>query len=159
MSDLSRKLAYRRNIKGYLSQLKALTGQEVNEKDLMPLEIVEDIREKSKVLIQKPKQKLVIPFEEKEEIRFQRFVQNLNQLNPDPIYIWTESTNSCGLFGIPSIAKFNFDFEYSVSRKGIIVLLTKDLTDKMVLDFGDDPKGARLLEIELIGDHWPSATY
>jgi hypothetical protein len=159
MNDLSRKLAYCRNIKAYLSQLKALTNQDVTEEDLLSLDVVEDIREKSKGLIEKPKRKLVIPFEEKKEVRFQRFVQNLNQLNPSPVYIWTESTNSCGLFEIPSIAKFNFDFEYSVNREGIIVLLTKDFTDKMVLDFGEDAKGARLLEIELIGDHWPSATY
>lgn len=159
MNDLSRKIAYRRNIKAYLSQLKALTKRDVTEEDLLPLDIVEQIREKSKYLTQKPKRKFVIPFEKKVGPRFQRFVQNLGDLNPNPVYVWTELTNSCGLFEVCSITLFNFDFEYSVNRQGVIVLLTEDLADKMVLDFGADASGAYLLEIELIGDHWTTVPY
>src|SRR5690242_4402722 len=98
-----RKIAYQRNIKIYLSELKTLTNRDVTEDLLLPLESVEAIREKAKTLAQKPARKFVIPFAEKDKARFRAFVQKLKELNPSPIYIWTTLANSCGLFQINSI--------------------------------------------------------
>lgn len=159
-SDIGQRLAYKRNIQSHLSQLSHLTNREVTEGDLLPLETTHSIREQSKRLLNSSSlHKFKIRFPEKLDGRFTTFVRNLHALNSSPVYIWIEHTNTCGLLEIGSIAEFNFKFEYSVSPQGIISLLTKDMTDNMVLDFFEDSSHEQLIEIELVGRSWPSCRY
>jgi hypothetical protein len=159
-SDLTQRLACKRNLQCYLSQLCHLANRNVTADDLLPLEVTHAIREQSTRLLDKTSfRKFKIKFSEKLDTRFAMFVKNLYALNPSPVYIWVEHTNTCGLFEISSIMEFNAKFEYSVITEGIISLLTKDMIDNMVLDFYEDSSGEKFIEIELYGSSWVTCVY
>lgn len=156
-TDLTQRLAYKRNLQSHLSQLSQLTHREVTADDLLPLDVTHTIQEQSKRLLNSSShKKFKIGFTEKLDAHFATFVRNLQALNSNPIYIWIEHTNECGLLEISSIVEFNFKFEYTVISQGIISLLTKDMSDNMVLDFFEDSSGERFIQIELAGSSWPT---
>lgn len=158
--EMVRRLTYRHNIASHLSQLSHLVNREVTADDLLSLEATEAIREQSRSLLKNdPLKKFQIQFSEKAEARFAAFIKNLHALNPKPIYIWTDHTIECGLYEVGSILEINFKFEYSKFPAGIMSFVTKDFSDKLLLDFFEESNGERFIEIELTGDHWPSCTY
>lgn len=160
MINLEQRLSYNYNIKAHLEQLSHLTNRAVTKHDLLSLELTDSIREQSLKLLNESRSiKFEIYFLEKTEARFQAFVKNLVVLNPSPVYVWIEHTITCGLLEIALITEFNFKFEYSVCANGIISLLTKDMMDNLVLDFYEDSLGERVIDIELIGNNWPSCSY
>ena len=159
MNHLSRKLAYRRDIRAYISELRALTRMEITEGSLLPLDQLEPIREEVTARLREPTRMFTIPFEEKSGERFKKFVGTLGKLNPGRMYVFTNRTNSCGPVIIDDIEQFNFDFDYSVNSEGIVSLVAEDLRDRMVLDFSKDENDRSVLRIELFGEKWPSAEY
>lgn len=159
-SGIANRLAYKRYLQSHLSQLSHLTNRYIGENDLLPLETTHSIREESKQLLDMSSlRKFKIDFSEKLGVRFEEFVRNLHALNPNPVYIWIEHTNTCGLLEIRSIIEFNFKFDYAEINQGIVSLLTKDMRDNLVLDFFEDSSGARFIEIELAGYNWPTCAY
>jgi hypothetical protein len=56
------------------------------------------------------------------------------------------------------LSDVQFDFGFAVNRDGIVVLLTADLQDRMLLDFSEGPDGEQLLEVEVAGANWGQAT-
>ncbi|WP_078127461.1 hypothetical protein [Leptospira alexanderi] len=99
-----------------------------------------------------------IPFEEKNSERFNRFLNNLYSKNQLSIYIWTEFSNDCGVYRIPSILDFNSHFVFEVNTDGLIQLLSENLDDELIFDFTED-NNERLLEIELSGANWIQVEY
>ena len=56
------------------------------------------------------------------------------------------------------LSEVRFDFDFSVNKDGMLVLLTMDLQDRMLLDFSEGPDGELLLEVEVAGANWGQAT-
>lgn len=159
-TNVTRRLAYKRDLKPYLDQLNALVNCKVVESDLLSLEETDSIREKSKLMLDVSKvRKFRIDFSEKSGKRFKDFIQCLSEGNSRPLYIWLNYSNSCGLYQLDSIFKFNFDFDYLTVHQGIISLLTNDMSENMILDFFEDSSGEQVVEIELTGKNWPSCIY
>lgn len=159
-SKLVERLTYRHNIASHLSQLSHLTNREVTAGDLLSLEATRAIREQPRPLLKnRPLKKFKIRFSEKTDARFTAFIKSLHALNPKPIYIWIDHTNECGLYEIGSILEINFKFEYSKFPAGIMSFVTKDFSDKLLLDFFEESTGEKYIEIELTGDRWSSCTY
>ncbi|WP_277557991.1 hypothetical protein [Ereboglobus sp. PH5-10] len=157
MSSIQQYINYRKSLAKYLEELRELINVPVTEVTLVPLDEVARIRKK---LVEKiticPQKKFRIPFPEKTGQRFRTFIEQLEQLNSSPIYIWTEAANGCGLFQASSLIKINLDFSYDVNSQGIIVILTKDLRDRMIWDFFEE-NSEKIIEVELMGETWPQS--
>ena len=100
-----------------------------------------------------------IKFYKKSSKRFKNFIARLYSCNKSPVYIWTAKSNNYGLFKIDSIKKINFSFKFKVNVEGIVVLLTENLQDTLILDYYENSKEERLLEITLQGKNWFSVAY
>jgi hypothetical protein len=152
-SEAQRQFRYKANIKKYLLQLKHLTRRDVSATDLMTLAETDALREKSKKIERLPVQKFTIPFADRDGSAMKALVAALYARHQSRIYLWTELANICGGLWLGSILDFNFNFDFDVDSNGVFSLLSEDLRQKLVLDFGD-LEGNQMLEVELSGDAW-----
>jgi hypothetical protein len=154
MMNSKHNIQFRRNIKEYLSELALLSNSLVDEAQLSELSDVESVREKASALTEKLVSKTVFNFEFKKDRNFQNFIESLFLTNQSEIYIWTHRTDLCGLFKIPSIKKLNIDFPFEINREGILLFLTADYRNRLLLDFSISENGEKILEVEVQGDDW-----
>jgi hypothetical protein len=154
MSDIGNVLARNANLRGYLNQLSEMVGREVTEEQLSSLEEVEKLKKTASQLNGYPKKYIKIASEALAQERFTSLVQRLAKANSNPISIWLDATASCGTLYIPGIIEFNFSFRFTAIPEGVVVLLTKDGSDKLLLDFSPDE-----VEVELQGKAWGNAEY
>lgn len=154
MAKIPNKAELKRNLPSYLLELKQITGLDVDSKSLSPIEDVEKLREKASVLADLDKNRLIISFSEKNSKQFRKFVVNLSKSNSNSVYIWTNRANLYGLYKVASIDAIDFSFPFDVNSDGIIVFLTSDLSDKLLLDFYYDSEYQEMIEVELQGKHW-----
>ncbi|MBE3658959.1 hypothetical protein BOO92_20020 [Vibrio navarrensis] len=82
------------------------------------------------------------------------FVDELNKKNSSKIYIWLEKTNHCGLFKCNSLLDIKYQYVLDSVSDGVIVFLTDNLTDKLLIDFDDAH-----LEIEVQGENWHNVKF
>lgn len=150
---------YKRHINNYLQELKTITGHPVLEKQVVDLDKIEVIRSQASRIDKFPVSKITIPFSDKVSKRFSHFVEQMREKNASPIYIWTQNTNSCGLFKIDNISQFDFSFPFEINKEGIIVFLASNFRDKLILDFSLNEKSEQVLEVEAQGENWPSLVY
>jgi hypothetical protein len=148
---------YATNIARHLSELSSLVSREVRREDLLPLAEADKIREDSKKVQYSPSWSTEIPFARKTEVVFQDFVRKLERLNANPVYVWTPASNQCGLLRPIPLHDLNFGFDFSINPEGILVVLTSDLRDRLLLDYSRDAAGQEVLEIEASGEHWGHA--
>lgn len=160
MTKISNKAELKRNLSSYLLELKQITGIDVDSKSLSPIEDVEKLREQVSVLAVLNKTRFVISFSKKNSEQFGKFVVNLGKSNSNSIYIWTNRANFCGLYEVASINAVDFSFPFDVNPDGIVVFVTSDFSDKLLLDFYDDAeKQEEMIEVELQGKHWPFISF
>nr|WP_001001499.1 hypothetical protein [Leptospira interrogans] len=151
-----KKFRYKLSMPKYIAEISQLTNNPFDETNLLTLNQTESIRRSpSKIKVMK---KFEIPFEEKNSERFSRFLNILYSKNQLPIYIWTEFSNDCGVYRIPSILDFNSHFAFEVNADGLIQLLSENLDDELIFDFTED-NNERLLEVELSGANWIQVEY
>lgn len=143
MSDQtsSEKLRQKINIKKYLEELSMLTGRPVRADELCSLEQTIALRESAKQLEEQPAQRHTILFADQSSKRSEIFANNLCRSNNCPVYIWTPRTISCGALLVPSICSVEFYFDFSINEEGILVFLTSDLKDRLLIDFSISRKG------------------
>jgi hypothetical protein len=159
MTDISNKLALRKSLTEYLLELKQITGENVKTDSLSSVESLERIREASLAVFQNMnKSKFIVRFDEKDSKKFKDFIANLSKANSSSVYIWTNRANLHGLCKIASINSIDFSFPFNINPDGVIVFLTEDLKDKLLLDFYRDSKEQEILEIELQGENWASVS-
>ena len=159
MSELYDRLAFPKHIGQHLAQLSQLAGREVRSEDLLSLEETNAIRKKSKETQRAPAWRRDLAFSDKSSDRFRKLVDALEQLNPSPVFIWTHLSNVCGLLRPVPLRSVNFDFAFNVDPEGILVVVTSDLCDKMLLDYSLGPDDAQLLELEISGRSWGTSQY
>ncbi|GEM_PF-4649113 len=153
-SDLSSRMRKKRNIEEYLSQLSMLSGQQVLTSDLSELDEVFEVKQRSVKIAEEDQNQFEIPLGELSSERFQKYIATLRVANSSPVIIWLHATNDCGFIVLSNIEAFNFQFSAEDFPRGIIVLLSEDCNDKMILDF--DLKN---VEIEAVGRHWSLVRY
>jgi hypothetical protein len=85
-------------------------------------------------------------------------VDVLEKMNPVGVYIWTPASNVCGVLAPVSLQTIQWGFGFDLIKEGILVLLTADLADKMLLDFSQNSSGDHDLEIEVSGSKWGNST-
>src|SRR5262249_3594428 len=130
-----------------------------DDQDLLSLDETEAIRQKAKSRSERPSGRTEIPFSEKGGARFQAVVGRLHDANNSSVYVWQPLANVCGLLRPVSLDEVEFAFEYDLNPEGIVVVLTTDLVDKLLLDYSVDASNRQMLEIELSGRNWGAVRY
>jgi hypothetical protein len=160
MSEISQKIQFKRNLAKYLDELKMLTGKDISPKELTSIEEVGHVRAASMAALKgNGKARFAIAFDERTSDRFRNFVLSLRNANSRPVYIWTDRSDSCGLYKVESIDQVNFAFPFDINSNGVVTFRTEDFSDKLLLDFSEDDLGERILEVELTGKHWSLVQY
>jgi hypothetical protein len=160
MSDLQQRLFRNRHLSSHLNGLASLVNGPVSASDLLSPQEVSRLREKIDNQTRRSRmEKFQIPFEEKLTVRFKNLVNALHEMNSSPIYVWTPLSNDCGLLQVESLRSVDYSFGFDVVPEGLFSLVTVDLLDEMLLDFSEDDRGKRILEIELYGLHWSGIGY
>jgi hypothetical protein len=154
MSDLQKVVAFKANIGRHLTQLSRLTGTIVNKDSLLSPQETEALRATSKTTEYAPVWRHTMDFSKLTEAQFQRFVGALDEMSPSGVYIWTPLSNVCGLLRPVPLKSIQWGFDFDLIPEGILVLLTADLADRMLLDFSEGSTRRQELEIEVSGQHW-----
>ena len=155
----SSKIQYKRSIASYLQELKELTGKDIDPISLCSLEEIEEIRQKSLPIKDANKVEFTMKFVEKSSERFRNFIASLDKANNSSVYVWTDKSNVCGLYRVNSINAINFSFAFDVNTNGIVVFLTDDFEDKLLLDFYRDSKEEEMLEVVIQGRNWSKISF
>jgi hypothetical protein len=159
MTEISEKVAAKRILAQYLSELKALLGIEINPSSLVPIENIEEIREQASCLSNEKESSFLIEFDDKLNEKFREYISNLRKANHSEVYVWTDRSNICGPCKINSIEDLDISFPFDVNSDGVVVFLTIDFCDKLLFDFSFDSDNQRILEVESQGKNWPLVEY
>ena len=159
MTRLAGRLTQKVNLPQHLRELSQLVGRKVEPEELLSLAETEAVRAQGMTVQRLPSWRCELRFSDKRSARFGRLLQAIRERNPSPVYLWTPLSNDCGLLRPVPLSDVRFDFDFAVNRDGIVVLLTADLQDRMLLDFSEGPDGEQLLEVEVAGANWGQATY
>lgn len=154
MSDLERLVVRNAELQRYLRQLAELVGREVSETELDPPEEATRLKEAAVGLKQYPNRIIELTPEELTQGRFASFIQRLARANSSPVSIWLNATPSCGVFYLSRADNLNCSFRFSQIPEGVIVLLTQEGADKLLLDFSPDE-----VVLELQGVNWGNVEY
>ncbi|EHA1126485.1 hypothetical protein FG475_15295 [Vibrio navarrensis] len=153
-NNLQRKRQFHLNIDSYLKTLSMLVGRCVEQNELSSIDLMEEVRTSASRLSEKNKTTFRTRVDELNSTRFMNFVDELNKKNSSKIYIWLEKTNYCGLFKCNSLFDIKYQYVLDSVSDGVIVFLTDNLTDKLLIDFDDAH-----LEIEVQGENWHNVKF
>lgn len=143
---LMQKTNAKKYLQQYLAELNAICTQPINEDQLLSLEKTYDIIEQIKSSI--PSESFVkeqIEFDQKERIR--QVVNESSDFFVNGLYLFTEHSKMCGALYLENIRHFNSDFVFTTEHAGIISLINKEVTYKLLFDFYEE-KSTQLMEIE-----------
>ena len=138
----------------YLKELSTLVGRIVHESELLPIPQMEIVREKLRSASKHSGRSVTLPFEARTGVEFAQMMGQLKTLNPSSIYLWPHRANECGLFEVADLNQVAFSFPFDLNPDGILVVATSDGCDSMLLDWNDDERGVRMLEVEFRGPNW-----
>jgi hypothetical protein len=158
-SYIANKIRRNLSLRAYLEEISSLVGHRVQANDLVSVVDTISIQENIQKFILKPKLSWVIPFSDRGLERFGIFIKTLQKANPSPVFIWTPRTADCGTFLVQSLDMIRFDFDFLINPEGILVFVTDDFADRLLLDFSRSQVGEQMMEIEIQGDNWMNATY
>lgn len=159
MNNINDKIQFKKTINSYLLEIKEFIGTDITPNLLSSREDMEEIRNKSYVLNDLEKLNFVMNFDLRKSKRFKQFIANLDKANNRPVYIWTEKSNVCGLYKASSIKAINFSFKFDVNDDGMVIFLTEDCNDRLLLDFYIDYKERKMLDLEVKGKNWFSVPF
>lgn len=155
MAVLRRKLA----MSEHLRQLSYLMSREVEESELLPPKEAKRIREILTETPREPDGTFEISFQDKQSSDFKAYLSGLTNANPSPVQVWVSTTIECGILVAPSLQAISWDFGFAANADGILSLLTADLNDSLLLDFGEDDRRVARLTVDVYGRNWGSVPF
>lgn len=159
MNELSEKLAFNREINRHLHELGLLVGRPVHKKELLSLAETKGIRVKANQIVRQPIRKFEIPFIKKREQKFISYIEKLIEVNSSSVYLWTPASNICGVMRPVPLKTFCISFPFDLNPEGIVVILTSDLRDQLLLDYSQGDFNEEMLEVETRGEQWGCINY
>jgi len=159
MTEPNYKLAAHRCLPTHLAQLAELLGRTVVASELMTLELTEEVRAQSKLVAPQPTWQQEIAFADRVGARFINLIKRLGEAHSVQVLIWTPLSNKCGLLHAVDLEAIKFGFQFDTIAEGIIVILTVDFMNKMVLDYSDDDLGNQRICVEVCGASWGRIAY
>lgn len=150
LEQKKRRLYGKSNLNEYLKELEAITKINVSQKDLL------SIVETDKVIFDRDDKsyKAKILFNDKERLLI--FIGDLFKLKDGKAFLSTAHSKDCGLLEMNSLKDFNVNFNLNDEHSGLITIVLKDLSNKLLLDFYEENE-EQYLEIEVYGDDWSKA--
>lgn len=159
MSELAKKLSFKRDLPRHLRELSILLGREVHQDELLSLEETREVSAQAHDVARYPARRFNVPFRAKEGPRFASFIQRLAEANTQDVYLWIETTTVCGLLPPFPLGDVQLGFPFDVEPNGVFVLTPSDFRDRLLFDFYLSELGEKLLEIEATGEHWGRVEY
>jgi hypothetical protein len=144
----------RRSLLMYLQELKQLTCCDISVDNLLPVEESEKLRVQASRSLPPEKLAFTIKFIDKTSQQFRSFVKSLADFNPGSVYVWLEKSSIHGLCEIDSLGSLDLSFPFDLDENGIIVIRSKNLKDRLLLNFYYDDNNEEMLEIEIQGENW-----
>lgn len=149
-----------RHMKQYLAELSTLTGRSIQADELYSLEQTDAMRQDAVERSVEPRSaKCEIGFSDLNSERFRAFLQHLSDANPASIVVWVKHSKDCGALAMASLAEIKFDFDFPVGMLEVVVFVTSDFADRMLLDFSITPSGEQVVTVETYGTNWSSGVY
>lgn len=151
LEQKKRRLYGKNNLDNYLKELNAITNIDVSQKDLL------SIVESDKIVYDDDNSKFYkakILFNDKERLLL--FIGDLLKIRDGKGFLSTTYSNDSGLLEINSLKDFNVNFRFDDEHSGLITIVLKDLSNKLLLDFYEENQEL-YLEIETYGDDWSKA--
>ena len=158
-ASLTERLRRNLHLKKHLEELRALTGRVVHADELGSLDQFVAMRQSAQRFVDQPTVACEIPFSERSSERFKRFLQCLTYANPSPIYVVTPRADSCGVLLLSSLNEVRFDFVFKINEEGLLIFVTSDLEDRLLLDFSSTPTGEEIMKVEVQGSNWKKVAY
>jgi len=159
ISSSSEKSCHTLKMKKYLEELSVFAGHPVKSADLGSAEQAASIREAARKFSVSDAASSEIAFVDRSSERFKQYIKRLHDANPSQVYVWTPRTIDCGVLLVPSLSAIDFDFDFAVNEEGILVFLTDDLEDRLLLDFFIAPTDEKRMKIETQGANWGEVIY
>lgn len=153
------RIRQHRNLKMHLGELGALTGRSVEANELSSAEQASLVRNSEKKFSEYDVMSVDILFSDIESFQFKNFIKQLYDKNNSPVQVWLPRTIDCGILEIDSILDVRFNFNFNLNEEGILVLMTQDMEDKLLLDWFKIPDGEERLKIETQGVNWSKVLY
>jgi len=94
--------------------------------------------------------KLTMPFPIKRQYLCE-IIPIFEQNSDTGFYLITEFSKDCGALFIESLVNFNSDFEFKDEHSGLIIIIDKDISKKLLLDFYESNDGNLIIEVEIYG--------
>lgn len=150
LEQKKRRLYGKSNLNEYLKELEAITKIDVSQIDLL------SIVESDKVVFNGDDKsyKAKILFNDKERLLI--LFGDLLKLKDGKAFLSTEYSKDCGLLEIDSLKDFNVNFNFNDEHSGLITIVLKDLSNKLLLDFYEENQ-QQYLEIKVYGEDWSKA--
>ncbi|NIM40576.1 MAG: hypothetical protein GTN84_06165 [Hydrogenophaga sp.] len=146
-------------MKAYLEELAPLVGAPVAVAELGPIEQPAALQKAAKVIDPEPLQSFEMPFSERCSAQFLDFIKRLCCANPSAVYIWTPRTDACGVYLAGPISTIKYNFGFDINSEGVLVFLTEDVQDRLLLDFFSSSAGEHRMKVEVQGRNWSEVKY
>ena len=147
---LFRKQRGKQVIDLYLEELNNLFNSSITKDNLLSLEVTDEII--SKLSLERYKL-IKTSFDFKDKAKLSACINDLIKLYSGPVLVFTSYSEFCGAVEVSSLARFNVDFNYKDEHAGIISVISKDLKNKLLIDFYEE-QGDFFITIETRGVLW-----
>lgn len=148
---LFRKQNGRTNLPKYIEELNNLLDTAKGNYQLLNLKNTDKVLQRA-YQINNPKKTFQLKFYEKDKFLQECFTK-CSKKPPDKAYFYIDFSKDCGITFIDSLLMIKTDFSFSSEHAGIIVIISEDLNNKIVLDYYEENEDS-IIEIELCGEEW-----
>lgn len=147
-------LLRKRWMREYLDQLSLVSGRDVVENEIRSVEEAKSTREKAKKFASLPRYRQEFLLKNNEIGPLRHLFTLLERANPAPISVWTDHTIDCGTFTLPNILSVDLTFLAKWKYDSVIVFLSSDLSDRVILDFDQVYDNGISIVVETQGKNW-----
>lgn len=135
----------------YIFEVNNLLSFETTQSNLLSIEDTDIIRDKAKLLRNKPKSYARMLFSNKRKLK--EYINELKQLEDGELLMLITDSYYCGAVRVPSLSDFNYNFEFSAEHCGIVSFIRSDISNELLIDFYEQG-GEQFIEVEAFGDTW-----
>lgn len=138
----------------YLEELGQLSAVVITERNLLSIAETRQITDKVRTCDYALHATSSIFFSEIRQAKFAAFIRLMRGTNDEPITLWTPRSRNCGCALLSSLGEIRFDFSFDLIPEGILSVVTRSCSDRLLLDFTREASGREVLKVETYGAAW-----
>jgi len=139
-----RRLIGKQYLPVYLTELNKLIKNVVVADDLLSIQDSDNIY--STVFSDEPIDRFTTSFEKKDRLKI--LFESIESAESLKYILFTAYSHECGAIRIGSLVNFNVDFDFDDEHSGLIILISNNLLQKILLDFYEEG-GERYIDVEI----------